>query len=238
MSTCTNCSHTIPEPAHFCNYCGQSTVSFERPFKPVFTDMIHETLDIDGRMIKTFKMLVKRPGQLSLEYCKGKRMMFTPPLRMYLVISIIFFLLWPVLYSMGDVVTSEMASKAEQYPKIMFCLLPVFALILQMLFKKTYYLSNLIFAIHFHCIVYLVFLAEFALTSVLAIAPDSGLEIVVALLRWPLDIYLLVYCALALKRNYGHSWRSTLFRYAMLILIYLSVVNASVVAIMAMVESS
>ena len=236
MSVCTNCSHSIPDPAHYCNYCGQSTVCFERPFRPVFTDMLHETLDIDGRMIQTFKMLVKRPGQLSLEYCRGKRMMFTPPLRMYLVVSILFFLLWPILDSIGSEVSSQMATKAENYPKIMFCLLPVFALILQMLFKKTFYLSNLIFAIHFHCIFYLVMLAEFALTSVLALAPESGLEYVVAIIRWPLDIYLLVYCALALKRNYGHSWRSTMFRYVMLILIYLSVVSASLAAIMAMVE--
>ncbi|NQZ09931.1 MAG: DUF3667 domain-containing protein [Algicola sp.] len=232
MSNCTNCSHTIPEPAHYCNYCGQSTVCFERPFRPVFTDMLHETLDIDGRMIKTVKTLIAKPGMLSLEYCRGKRMMYTPPLRMYLVVSILFFLLWAAI----DSASGQTSATTEHYPKLMFCLLPVFALILQMLFKKTYYLSNLIFAIHIHCIGYLVFLVEMFLNSVRVFSPDSGLEYIVALLRLPFDIYLLVYCALALKRNYGYNWRWTMIKYVMLLLLYFAVISVSVQVLLALVE--
>ena len=194
--------------------------------------MVHETLDIDGRMAQTIKTLIAKPGMLSQEYCLGKRMKYTPPLRMYLVVSILFFLLWAAI----DSVSGQTSSTTAHYPKLIFCLLPIFALILQMLFKKTFFLSNLIFAIHIHCMGYLVFLAQLLVNSIRILLPDSGLEIFVALLRFPLDIYLLVYCALALKRNYGLNWRSTLTKYVMLLLLYFVVVYASFQILLTVVE--
>ena len=93
MSICTNCNHQLQPQSKYCAYCGQSIVNYQKPIKPVITEMLHESLDIDGRLFLTLKTLLFKPGFLTLEYTNGKRKKYTPPLRMYLVISIIFFLL-------------------------------------------------------------------------------------------------------------------------------------------------
>ena len=54
--------------------------------------MFHELLDIDGRLVRTLKSMLLKLGLLSKEYCAGKRMKYTPPLRLYIVISFIFLL--------------------------------------------------------------------------------------------------------------------------------------------------
>ena len=131
MPVCTNCSHPLQSESNYCSHCGQSVVSFQKPIKPVLADMIHETLDIDGRMFLSLKTLFLKPGLLSLEYAQGKRMKYTPPLRMYLVISIIFFVLIAQLAPGGLGLSDNLPSHSEYYPRIMFLLLPVFALLLQ-----------------------------------------------------------------------------------------------------------
>ena len=88
---CKNCHHPLMSEAKFCAVCGQSAKSLNKPFMSVISETLHETLDIDGRLMLTLKTLLFKPGRLSLDYNLGKRVKYTPPLRMYLVISILFF---------------------------------------------------------------------------------------------------------------------------------------------------
>lgn len=49
--------------------------------------------ELDGRAYRTIFTLFTRPGFLTREYFSGRRMQYTPPLRLFLIISISFFLL-------------------------------------------------------------------------------------------------------------------------------------------------
>lgn len=83
-------------------------------------------------------------------------------------------------------------------PKIMFLLLPLFALLLKILFnwKKYFYVEHAIFAIHFHSFLFLLFLATIGLD---AIFPNFSFLII--------DIFIIsIYLILALKNNYNHSF--------------------------------
>ena len=181
--------------------------------------MFHETLDIDGRMFTTFKTLLCKPGLLSLEYNNGKRTKYTPPLRIYLVISILFFLVLSILeksLAKGD---GSLSSNSDSYSKIMFTLLPFFALTLQLLFRKTYYLSNLIVAIHLHCISYLVFMISFPLEAYEDRHP------ILLVLQLPLAIYIVRYFLIALKTNYEKSWLETIIKFTLLLTIYIGIMG-------------
>ncbi len=221
MTTCTNCGHSLSEPAKYCDQCGQSIVTFQKPIKPVLTDMLHESLDIDGRMLLTLKTLFTKPGMLSFEYRNGRRMKYTPPLRMYLVISILFFLLLSLLESEKYILSDNLSSNSDYYPKIMFVLLPVFALILQLLFKGTFYLANLIFAIHMHCFSYLIFMLMFPMEAYEKAYPFLLIP------QLPLFLYLMVYFALALKRYYQQDWPKTLIKFLALFLFYIGILGIS-----------
>lgn len=54
---------------------------------------MHSLLEIDGRAYRTLFYLMTKPAHLSREYFSGRRMRYTPPLRMFIVISVSFFLL-------------------------------------------------------------------------------------------------------------------------------------------------
>jgi hypothetical protein len=216
MPSCSNCKHQLPKLANYCPSCGQRNISYQKPIKPVLTDMFHETLDIDGRMFSSLKTLLCKPGLLSLEYNDGKRTKYTPPLRMYLVISILFFLVMSVVEKNIHSANGVLSSSSDSYSRIMFSLLPIFALFLQLLYRKTYYLSNLIVAIHLHCISYLVFMISFPLEAYEDRHP------ILVLLQLPLGIYLIAYFLITLKNNYGKSWLETSIKFALLLTIYVS----------------
>ena len=183
--------------------------------------MIHEALDIDGRMLLTLKTLLLKPGLLSLDYRNGKRASYTPPLRMYLVISILFFLLFSFFDFSGSGVIDNPGARSEYYPRIMFVLLPVFALLLQLFYRGTFYLSNLVFAIHIHCIVYLVI----AITLPMEMYESNAKFFV--FLQIPFLIYLLGYFVLALKRYYAQSWWKTIAKSTAISLIYVIALGLS-----------
>jgi len=219
MPSCSNCSHQLSSHANYCPSCGQRNISYQKPIKPVLTDMFHETLDIDGRMFSSFKTLLSKPGLLSIEYNSGKRTKYTPPLRMYLVISILFFLVISVLEKNIDNADGFLSTYSDSYSKIMFSLLPIFALLLQILFRHTYYLSNLIVAIHLHCISYLVFMLSFPME----VYEDRHPILVV--LQLPLLIYLAGYFLITLKNNYEKSWLETSIKFMLLLTIYTSIMG-------------
>ena len=91
--TCLNCGHNLVENDNFCPRCGQLN-SINRV---TFIDMIRETLGdfiaYDSRLSNSLIPLFKKPGHLSLDYISGQRASHIHPMRLYLVVSFIFFLL-------------------------------------------------------------------------------------------------------------------------------------------------
>jgi len=184
--------------------------------------MLHETLDIDGRLFLTLKTLLLKPGRLTIEYCNGKRKTYTPPLRMYLVISIIFFLLISLLGNNSVDPDDVILLNSEYYPRLMFVLLPVYALLLQLFFKGTFYISNLIFAIHIHCIGYLAFMFMIPLEVYESIHP------IFIVMQFPLFFYVLIYTVFAMKNYYEQSWPKVLIRFLVTSLSYMALLATSI----------
>ncbi len=237
MSNCRNCDNPLQPQYKFCYHCGQSVIDFVRPVKPALKEMLHETLDIDGRLFTTVKTLLLKPGLLSQAYCDGKRVKYTPPLRMYLVMSIIFFLMITILesYTGGD--NSQTAALSGYYPKLMFALLPVFTLIFQLLFRGTYYLSNLIFAIHIHCFVYLLFILALPIHLTEIWTLPKSVKMVVDIIAAGIFFYLCGYLFLAMKRFYREHWAKILLKMALFLPAYLIVLSGSLEALVGMAIS-
>ena len=89
-------------------------------------------------------------------------------------------------------------------PTAMFLLLPVFALMLKVLYLRSrrYYVEHFIFALHYHAFAFLLFTVMVPLDNTF-IAP--------LLMLW-----LLLYMPLALKRVYRQGWFVTLFKWGVL----------------------
>src|SRR5262249_28834528 len=77
----------------FCGACGQR---LEAPVHTLwhFTHVAAEDLThADSRLWRTLGALVLRPGFLTAEFLAGRRARYLPPLRLYLVVSLAFFVL-------------------------------------------------------------------------------------------------------------------------------------------------
>ena len=94
----SNADHAICENCHakvdgaFCSQCGQSVTSTLQYFWSVLLHLLDDIFSFDSRAARTLKPLLLKPGFLTNEYIQGRRVHYVPPLKLYLFISIIFFI--------------------------------------------------------------------------------------------------------------------------------------------------
>jgi hypothetical protein len=88
-ANCRNCAAPLTGP--YCAQCGQHAHSSARSLGALLHDAWHVITHVDGRFWSTLWLLLTRPGQLTREYFAERRARFVPPVRLYLVISIVFF---------------------------------------------------------------------------------------------------------------------------------------------------
>lgn len=88
---CNNCHVALQGP--FCHRCGQPSRHFIRFFPVVVNEIMVDSLGIDGRFWRTLLALLFRPGRLTLDYLSGRRVHYSPPIRLYLFSSLLAFLI-------------------------------------------------------------------------------------------------------------------------------------------------
>ncbi len=90
VEVCLNCGTALS--GQYCGSCGQRATSRLISVWELLRDAFGDLLELDSRLWRTLIPLAVRPGQLTLDYLEGRRARFMPPFRMYLVLSIVFFL--------------------------------------------------------------------------------------------------------------------------------------------------
>lgn len=90
INACSNCGSNLT--GHFCAICGQPNKESRRPLYSLLAELLHVLLDLDGRAYRTVFFLFTRPAFLTRAYISGQRANYTAPLRLFLAISIIFFI--------------------------------------------------------------------------------------------------------------------------------------------------
>lgn len=219
VSKCKNCDEAMPGTAAFCPACGQSVKVYSRPWHEIARELLVETLDFDGRMFHSMRLLLSRPGFLSQEYISGKRVAYTSPIRIYLVISLLFFLVLPVIVPPPVNVSADHKLSVDLYSKGMFVLLPAFALILKMFYRRFYYMDHLVFSVHLFSASYVVFALLLPLESL------ADRYLVIALIQLVLMLYLAGYAVTALQRVYGGSWPRSVLKFFGLLLLFLPILG-------------
>jgi hypothetical protein len=96
-AACLNCGTVLQGP--YCYYCGQPDRNFMRFFPSLLRDLMEDFLDFDSRFMRTMKPLLFRPGRLTRDFLDGRRFRYTPPLRLYIFASVVFFLMAAALSS-------------------------------------------------------------------------------------------------------------------------------------------
>jgi hypothetical protein len=224
---CLNCEIELDDH-NYCPNCGQLNTDKKVSLKTLLQDFLGDYFTFDSKLIHSLEPLIKKPGQLTEEYNRGKRVRYILPLRLYIFFSILFFFVISIKsnfesstvsndnkisvtdtmavalhhdifetdssvkesdyftyrmnkssnftlihdtisflygtdlynrleqngkYYFAENHVDEFLSKfVENIPKAMFILLPLFALILKLIYIRSgiFYIEHLIFALHFH----------------------------------------------------------------------------------------
>lgn len=260
---CLNCDEAVS--GNFCASCGQRNVDYRVSTWELLSDALDGLFQIDSRMGRTVLPFLIRPGFLTREYNAGRRMRYSSPLRIYLLLSVAYFFALSFVQFEGSLslgrkpggaggarVESKLAvtettgrdgpevhlgwarleqrvgsqikllqqadpkeahrrvqeAFLSQASKALFFLLPVFALLLKLLYlgRRRFYIEHLTFALHVHAFVLFILL--------LCLLPW---------IRAHLGIMLLLCYAhllVALRVVYGEPLRRTLWKSIALLILY------------------
>jgi uncharacterized protein DUF3667 len=87
---CRNCGAAAPE--RYCPRCGQATSEHLPSAREFLHEFVLHYFAAEGRLWRTLGALILHPGRLTLEYLRGRRLAYVLPLRLYLTVSVVFFL--------------------------------------------------------------------------------------------------------------------------------------------------
>lgn len=97
--TCLNCGTEVA--GRFCQVCGQENIEPKESFWHLVTHFFNDITHFDGKFFTTVGLLLRKPGMLSAEYMKGRRMRYLNPIRMYVFTSFLFFLIFFNLFNVN-----------------------------------------------------------------------------------------------------------------------------------------
>lgn len=264
-NACLNCGAQLS--GEYCASCGQRKVARDADLtlREFLEDTTQELAHWEGKVPQSLKTLFLEPGRLTIDFLAGRRVRWLPPLRLYLICSVAYFLSGALSESIthrGDrelaamIVTNVDGSKSitpeareeisrglpsrlfgyermehalvnsaqfqrtvdTVYSKAMFVLLPLFALLTNLAWRRKIpsYPAHLYFALHLFAAWYgalaITTLATLLASSTTLLAISGGVAMV----------YGAIYGLLALKRVFGDSWPRTLAKAAVVAIVYMA----------------
>ncbi len=253
---CRNCNTALV--GNYCGACGQKESNRDIHFSDLAGELLGDIFVWESGIWKALVPLLIRPGFPSKEYFLGRKARYLPPLRLYLVLSFLMFLLVSLNSGNSTITidadrgsqrnqlttdgtdsvdgrTDKLAANPdfwepgekpvgaidleqrlqtnitaieenprlfldnfiERLPYLMFLLLPLFAVLIKLvyLFSPFHYLQHLIFSLHYHSAVFLLFTLGIIFNAL------TDYEFGLWILPW-----CLIYLPVALAKAYDSSY--------------------------------
>lgn len=260
---CLNCGTELR--GRFCSACGQRAVAAYPTVRQMVGDAWEELSGYDGRFARTFRLLLGRPGGLTVETLQGRRARYISPVRLHLVASLAYFVVAAAVPNIrlpppaslpgsgvtvrvdgsGDVVPLSQQQRdqalrdierapwwlrmflrpaiedpgafrtrfLQTLPRVLFALVPLFAGIVALFYRRRGYVQHLVFAVHLHAAIFITLaVRELAqLTKSLAVLTIFEVAAIIAIVSYSL---------LAFRRVYGESWTRVLAKGAGIAVLY------------------
>ena len=123
-ASCLNCDAPLAGP--YCAHCGQRATPRVPTLLELVRDAIGDLLEVDSRVWRTLVPLLSRPGVVTREYLAGRRARYLPPFRLYLVMSVIFFVVafadpsatFPLLFERPTLEPADVSTAVEPTPPV------------------------------------------------------------------------------------------------------------------------
>lgn len=248
-ASCPNCGAL--RAGSYCAACGQKAMPMAPTLSYFVHELTHELLHVDGKIFRSLRLLLAKPGLLTREIFAGRRASYVSPIRLYLIASILAFASSALFGSFGAVnfdyitdpgeaVDPAMLQRMEELertistaltvwmPRAMFVLVPLFAALV-MLFRRRgghTYPQHLYFALHVHA----AWFFAVAVKELVEAAPLWYVAVPGGTLAW---LYMVGYFPIAFARVYETTIWGTLWRTVIVGVLYVVLLFAAVLAIAA-----
>lgn len=88
--TCPTCNAGVATP--FCPACGEHPLQTrELTLRGLVAHVFEAFTNIDSKLLRSFRTLVRHPGQLTVAYLQGRRKPFLAPVPLFLIANVVFF---------------------------------------------------------------------------------------------------------------------------------------------------
>lgn len=88
--TCPSCNLDVSTP--YCPGCGERPLrQHELTLRGFLDQLVQAFTSIDGRLIRSFRYLVSRPGFLTVAFLQGRRKAYLGPIQVFLLANVLFF---------------------------------------------------------------------------------------------------------------------------------------------------
>src|SRR5258708_1881406 len=106
---CKNCNAVLS--GRYCANCSQAADVHVPTTLELAHDLLEGITHSDSRLWRTLTTLWFKPGKLTEEFVAGRRVAYLPPFRLYLILSIIFFLIASLVHTSGEAIVFDEAMK-------------------------------------------------------------------------------------------------------------------------------
>ncbi len=111
---CPNCDKEFNKEFAYCPHCGQKNSKLRIGLKHFISDYLSANFNLDSKILLTLKLLLFKPAFLTKEYLKGRQTKYIPPVRLYLVISLVyFFILALSMPSTNQLIKDDLKESAD-----------------------------------------------------------------------------------------------------------------------------
>ena len=100
---CRNCGYELSRlpAAKYCPDCGQETDASPPTFAEFVRHFFGNYIAVKGSLVQTLWRLISRPGALTVEYLQGRKRAYMLPLRLYLTVSVVCFLILGIMVNLN-----------------------------------------------------------------------------------------------------------------------------------------
>jgi hypothetical protein len=105
---CQNCGAALA--GTYCSACGQKADVRIPSLGALLADAFGDLFNFDSRIWRSLATLALKPGRLTRSYLEGRRARHTPPFRMYVVTSVMFFLVFSLVRTLDPPAESAAAA--------------------------------------------------------------------------------------------------------------------------------
>ncbi|WP_305982859.1 DUF3667 domain-containing protein [Roseivirga thermotolerans] len=92
----TACCQSCGQPlmGKYCHVCGEKVlVQSDKALGVWVKDLLSNVWQLEGRLIRSMKLLLFKPGKYASDYARGARVKYIKPLNIFLIVNLMYFLL-------------------------------------------------------------------------------------------------------------------------------------------------